>query len=83
MKTVYIPYEEGTNNYIKVTINGESTIIPKGKQVEVEDNVAEVLDNMQRSAKNKILIQQIYEGVENDVNKAAQAFKELKTKQKL
>ncbi len=83
MKTVFIPYVEGESNYIKVTINGVSTIVPKGKMFEVEDNVAEVIENMQRCERNKILIQNIFEGVENDVEKAEQEFKKLKIKEKL
>ena len=83
MKTVFIPYIEGESNYIKVTINGVSTIVPKGKMFDVEDNVAEVIENMQRCERNKILIQNIFEGVENDVEKAEQELKKLKIKEKL
>jgi len=83
MKKVFIPYEEGKSNYVKVTINGKATIIPKGVSFEVEDNVAEVLANSELSAKNKMLIQRIYEGGDHDIDEASKAFKELKTKQKL
>lgn len=47
---VYIPRIPGEDRYTEVTVNGKTTVVEKGREVEVDPSVAEVVNNMLLSA---------------------------------